>query len=73
MEKKFGDSEQLYSRETRPLSRNSRGEKSRPKIFMPISVAVAARRSFLLLRTRPGVGETPGRSASDIDVKVIAK
>ena len=40
---------------------------------MPISVAVAARRSFLLLRTRPGVGETPGRPASDIDVKVIAR
>jgi hypothetical protein len=40
---------------------------------MPISVAVAARRTFLLLTTRPGVGETPGRPASDIDVKVIAK
>ena len=70
IEKKLCDSEQLYSTMYEPIGRNSE-KNSRPK--MTISVNVADWPSYLILRPRPGVAETPGRPASDIKVKVIAK
>ena len=70
IEKKLRDSEQLYSRMYEPIGRNSQ-KNSRPKTRK--SVTVAARPTYSLLRPRPGVAETPGRPASDIDVKVISR
>mgnify|MGYP006048147431 CR=1 FL=1 len=70
IEKKLRDSEKLYSRDDIDLCQNSE-KNSRPKTRK--SVSVAAWPTYSFLRDRPGVAETPGRPASDIKVKVIAK